>query len=339
VDGTLYGTTVIGGAYCCGTIFSLDIATNTEKVLYSFRDSPDGCEPLASLIEMDKTLYGTTSCGGYYGNGTAFGLDLKSNDEPWLYSFESSNGYDPVANFIGKKGKIFGTTERGGSYGGGTVFEIYTKTLSYKMVHSFNFEDNDATYPEAGLLNSKGVLYGAASNGGANGSGAVYSIDPITDSEKVVYSFCSQDGCADGETPLAGLIDVGGVLYGTTQLGGSEENNAGVVFALDPATGSETVLHTFCSRKNCVDGQNPVAGLIRVNGVLYGTTSYGGEFGYGTVFSVNPKTKAESVIHSFGNGTDASRPAAPLINVNRTLYGTTTAGGAYGGGTVFAITP
>jgi uncharacterized repeat protein (TIGR03803 family) len=77
---------------------------------------------------------------------------------------------------------------------------------------------------------------------------------------------------------------------------------------------------------------------------LYGTTEQGGAYGYGTVFKVDPKTGAESVVYSFcsGGGTcaDGAYPwAGSLINVSGTLYGTTSSGGKIGVGTVFKIVP
>jgi uncharacterized repeat protein (TIGR03803 family) len=112
--------------------------------------------------------------------------------------------------------------------------------------------------------------------------------------ERDLYSFCSQHECADGAWPLGGLIAVNGTLYGTTQAGGAL--NGGTVFALDPDTGTETVLHSFC-RRHCADGKYPLAGLIDVNGTLYGTTGGGGAIRYGgTLFSLNPATGAETIL-------------------------------------------
>jgi hypothetical protein len=98
------------------------------------------------------------------------------------------------------------------------------------------------------------------------------------------------------------------------------------------------VLHSF---GNGTDGKYPEASLLNVKGTLYGTTQNGGQYGhgiisYGTVFSITPSGN-EKVLHSFGNGNDGRYPDASLIDVNRTLYGTTTQG--YAGGTVFSIKP
>jgi uncharacterized repeat protein (TIGR03803 family) len=92
-----------------------------------------------------------------------------------------------------------------------------------------------------------------------------------------------------------------------------------------------------------LNGRIPEGGLISVNGTLYGTTYYGGtgtcKVGCGTVFSLDPTTGTEKVLYSFQNdGADGALPFAGLIDIRGTLYGTTSTGGAHGGGTVFAIT-
>jgi uncharacterized repeat protein (TIGR03803 family) len=118
--------------------------------------------------------------------------------------------------------------------------------------------------------------------------------------EKVLYSF--GNNYPDGGLPATGLIDVNGTLYGTTENGGETgcvEGGCGTVFSVDLKTGAEKVVHFFLGG---TDGANPVAGLIDVNGTLYGTTQYGGGgtacggSGCGTVFSVDPSTGAEKVV-------------------------------------------
>jgi uncharacterized repeat protein (TIGR03803 family) len=164
-------------------------------------------------------------------------------------------------------------------------------------------------------------------------------------SQSVLYKFCSVSQCADGYNPLGGLVrDEAGNLYGTTYAGGSTfgtyDNGAGTVFKVD-TTGHETVLHNFCSIKNCADGQLSYAGLILDSpGNLYGTTSQGGANNWGTVFKIDMNGK-ESVLYNFcsaANCADGQLPYAGLIRDDAgNLYGTTTYGGANNGGTVFKL--
>jgi uncharacterized repeat protein (TIGR03803 family) len=115
--------------------------------------------------------------------------------------------------------------------------------------------------------------------GGAYFGGTVFKVT-LAGVETVLHKF---RGGHDGGYPAAGLINVGGTLYGTTRQGGAY--NYGTVFKVTRA-GVETVLHSF-GRGN--DGRSPNAGLINVGGTLYGTTAWGPLiFGKGTVFKVTP---------------------------------------------------
>ena len=93
-----------------------------------------------------------------------------------------------------------------------------------------------------------------------------------------------------------------------------------------------------------VMGLMPAAGLINVNGTFYGTTTQGGQYDWGTIFSITPDG-TEHVLHNFGRGNDGRYPQGALLYANGTLYGTTTWGGKYEtagagdhSGTVFALT-
>jgi uncharacterized repeat protein (TIGR03803 family) len=142
----------------------------------------------------------------------------------------------------------------------------------------------------------------------------------------VLHSFSGSDGA----NPTAALIKVGRFLYGTTAGGGT--CSAGTVFKINPATGAESVVQSFCGSS---DGASPYADLLDVGGILYGTTYMGGIANQGTVFTVNTKTGAEAVLHSFyGGGGDGGQPLAALMNDAGTLYGTTTNGGPSDAGTV-----
>jgi uncharacterized repeat protein (TIGR03803 family) len=289
------------------------------------------------VIDVKGTLYGTTYAGGGLNNGTVFTLDLKTGKEKVLHSFGCSpDGINPEAGLIEVKGTLYGTTV-GGDCGSGTIFAVDLKTDALDTLYTFCSQANctDGGYPYAGLIDVNGTLYGTTFGGGGTGCngygcGTAFSFDLKTGAEKVLYSSCSQQNCTDGASPEANLIDVNGTLYGTTQSGGTFGH--GTVFALNPANGTETVLYSFCRQQNCTDGASPEAGLIDVNGTLYGTTLGGGPGG-ATVFAVNPNTGAETVVYSFGG----AGSSASLIEVNGTLYGTTVKGGGCGCGTVFAF--
>lgn len=165
------------------------------------------------------------------------------------------------------------------------------------------------------------------------GCGTVFSVTR-SGKEKVLHNFGTG---SDGGFPSASLLEVNGTLYGTTQDGGKYHSN-GTVFSITLG-GVEKVLHNFGKG---ADGADPAAPLIESKGKLYGTTYVGPcspscRQGNGTVFSITTGG-TEKVLHSFTYA-DGTTPAAALVDVNATLYGTTSFGGAYGWGTVFALKP
>lgn len=316
LDGKFYGTTFLGGSGFAGvgsgTAFSLDPNTGQETVLYSFcqqQNCPDGSYA-TSLIAEAGTLYGTTETGGtgYHGQGlgTAFTLDPNSGHEHVLYSFcqdqSCSDGQNPNPAMIDVDGTLYGTTVSGGAYGCGngqgcgTVFSLDPTTGVETVIHSFG-NGHDGRIPQASLIAANGLLYGTTYGGGVIGCGAfgcgtVYSIDPSTGTETVLYAFCSQQKCSDGANPNASLIFINGILYGTTSAGGRagcSNTGCGTVFSVDPGSGAETVLYSFCKKQNCTDGSAPYANLTGAKGLLYGTTYGGGAYGYGTAFALKEK--------------------------------------------------
>jgi len=251
-----------------------------------------------------------------------------------LYSFSYSDGAHPYAGLINVNNTLYGTTENGGPSSAGTVFAMSVSGKKESVLHSFG-TGVDGLYPESGLIYVNGSLYGTTYNGGASKGGTVFAVS-TSGVESVLHSFeaCCGTG-TDGSYPNnAGLVNVDGVLYGTTGTGGayacySSQQGCGTVFAVN-TSGVESVIHSFVGGFN--DGDYPLAGLIYVNSDLYGTTENGGTSNGGTVFAVST-SGVESVLHSFGSGTDGSRPQASLIDMNGTLYGTTSVGGTGGGGT------
>ena len=148
---------------------------------------------------------------------------------------------------------------------------------------------------------------------------------------------------ADGANPATTLLNIDGILYGTTTTGGIYESfgQGGTVFKFAVKTGVETVLYSFYPADGEGSAFEPWTNLIDVGGTLYGTTQAGGPGGDGTVFKVNPTNATFSVVHTFAGGTDGFAPQAGVIDVGGYLYGTTMFGGSSGNGngTVFKVTP
>ena len=130
-SGNLYGTTYIGGNTACaspdgcGTVFELTSA-NKYSVRYTFANYNDGINPCCGVIrDSAGNLYGNTSYGGTFNNGTVFKLDSKGK-KTVLYTFTGgADGGVPSARLImDSAGNLYGTTYQGGAFGAGTVFKI-----------------------------------------------------------------------------------------------------------------------------------------------------------------------------------------------------------------------
>jgi uncharacterized repeat protein (TIGR03803 family) len=156
---------------------------------------------------------------------------------------------------------------------------------------------------------------------------AALRVDP-NGTFRLLYGF---KGSPDGAVPKAGLVEFEKNFYGTTSVGGTE--NQGTVFELTPG-GTERVLHSFSDKNG--DGIRPDGGLAVANGTFYGTTTEGGANGAGTVYQIT-KDGTEKIIYSFAAATGAA-PRGNLVAVPGLLCGTTSGGGSSDNGTVYCVT-
>ena len=202
---------------------------------------------------------------------------------------------------------------------------------TFTVLYSFTGQADGAN-PYGGVIrDTAGNLYGTTRSGGSSNYGTVFKIE-TTGAEVVLHSFTGPRG--DGAYPYAGLVrDKAGNLYGTTYLGGSSDR--GTVFKLD-TNGKETVLHSF--RGGAKDGANPYGSLIWDGAqTFYGTTYFGGTFGYGTLFKVDTGGR-HAVLHSFAGGArDGAYPyyTELLMDKMQNLYGLTMEGGTSNFGTIY----
>ncbi len=340
--GKFYGTTASGGKTNHGAVFEVG-AKGKERVVYSFKGGMDGAQPQGGLIAVAGTLYGTTTYGGLgsgLGNGVVYAV-TPSGKERVVYRFAGggTDGQNPFGDLVELNGILYGTTEFGGgpTGGGGGVYSL-TPSGTEHVVYAFK-DQPDGAYPLAGLTVVDGALYGTTAGGGRL-YGTIFKV-ATSGNEQVLYTF---KGHLDGVTPAAPLLYFGSELYGTTVFGGSRDPSIynGTVFKVSP-TGRERVIYRF---KPSGDGASPQSGLTVVDGLLYGTTYFGGNssgtsHGDGTIYSVST-AGVEHIVHVFQGGAAGGNPAAGMLLVDGVLYGTTSEQGLSqptGKGTVFAFTP
>ncbi len=236
IGDTLYGTTEVGGAYGYGEVFSVPVSGGSPTVLASFNGS-NGKYPYAGLTLIGNSLYGTTELGGAYGYGEVFSVPVGGGGPTVLASFSlsPSSGNEPYAGVTLIGNSLYGTTAGGGTNNDGTVFSVPLSGGSPTLLASFNFSNGVAPY--AGLTLIGNTLYGTTGQGGnlslnsGRGDGTVFSVPLSGGSPTVLVSFNGSNGEAPGALTLSG-----NTLYGTTELGGA--NNDGTVFALNIAPAS-----------------------------------------------------------------------------------------------------
>lgn len=339
--GAQYGTTINGGAHTFGSVYVRNAAG--VKMLYSFKGGADGASPTGTLASFGGKLYGTTEYGGSAGDGTVFSVDAKGNEHV-VYTFKGgSDGAAPAMGaLLNYKGALYGTTSAGGkpscrvgsAVGCGIIFYV-TPAGDEHVLHRFAGKPDGAA-PMGSLIESDGKFYGTTEFGGDDDNGSVFRLSGT--SEHRLYSF---KGYPDGANPYAGLVLSDSTFYGTTAFGGAFDYS-GTVYAVS-SSGVEHVLHSF---RGGSDGAVPVGGVNAVNGVLYGTTEYGGNngrgctghgiSGCGVIFSITTSGD-EKTLYRFKGSPDGARPWVSPIPQGGLLYGTTTSGGRGGEGSLFSI--
>ena len=334
-DGTLYGTTTVGGGAAPGNpfkgrLYKIDTDFTALPTLYTFLDL-GGEAPQAGVIQgTDGNLYGTTSQGGDDGLGTIYRIDPTGQNLATLHSFHGVDGANPLAALVqASDGGLYGTTRAGGTSDNGTIFKIEMDGTGFTTLHSF--AGSDGAEPVAGLIQgSDGFLYGDTQKGGG-GRGTIFKIDTEGAALVTLHSFGDPTG---GENPTGVLVQApDGNLYGTTAFGGA--HGFGTIFRIDINGNSFVTLHSFDYNN---DGGTPRSGLtLGTDGNLYGTAVQGGSGGYGTLFKTDASGATLTVLHSFSH-IDGSGPYAGLFQgTDGRLYGTTTHAGARGRGIVFRI--
>ena len=343
----LYGTASAGGLGGKGTVFSLNTVDSSFTNLYNFTNGVDGSTPVAELAVSGGTLYGTASAGGtnFPGYGTVFKLNTDGTGFADLYEFaQGVGGSQPAGGLLLSGSTLFGTTQHTSGGAGGTVFKLDTNGSGFTVIAN----GSDGAKPQGGLLLLGDSFYGTTSAGGANAAGTVFRVGTNGTGFTTLHTFPAANydpnsggnyyTNSDGATPLGSLASSGGVLYGTTQIGGTF--GVGTVFRLNTDGTAFTNLYNFT---NGLDGGEPAAGLVLSGSTLYGTAVPTGGATGGTVFKLNTDGTGYAHLYdfnlvAFGTNSGGNDPLSGLTLGGDTLYGTTFYGGPGGAGTVYKIT-
>jgi uncharacterized repeat protein (TIGR03803 family) len=246
-----------------------------------------------------------------------------------LYAFTgNADGGNPNGLMQDTNGNFYGTTQGGGSNDSGVVFQM-TPGGTLTTLDSFNYLNGGGYSPTAALVQgSDGLLYGTTEYGGTKDDGTLFK----TTTNGALTTLVQFNG-GNGAEPYRAIIQgADGNFYGTTVGGGSSDS--GLVFCMTPG-GTVTALASFSGPT----GLNPNELIQAANGVLYGTTFNGGANGNGTVYQITTNGALTSLV-SFNYTNGGYLPNAGLAQTpDGTLYGATYEGGAFGHGTIYAMSP
>ena len=249
-----------------------------------------------------------------------------------LAQFDGTNGSSPSALTLGNDGTFYGTTYSGSDTNApGTIFKI---TTNGTLTTIARFATNSGANPYAALTwGPDGLLYGTTEYGGLNGGGTVFKATTNGDLTTLASFNLIGGKWVNGENPKSSLtLGADGLFYGTTLNGGT--NDRGAIFSVAPASGTLTGLKSLSS----AFGSSPNANLTPgPDGIFWGTTTFGGTYNKGTVFSYSTDGTLTSLTNF--NGANGDTPNAGLtLGNDGFLYGTTAQGGAYLKGTIFRVT-
>lgn len=269
--------------------------------------------------------------------------------EKVLHSFDpnSGEGYFPQAGLIfDSAGNLYGTAAEGGSRacganGCGTVFDLIPNSNgSWTENTLHNFQGSDGSFPVAPVrFDNHGNLYGTTLAGGSSNIGTLFRLSPVGNGTWVLFELHQFAGGPDGSEPGAVTLDSAGHIYDTALYGGASGDGVAFMFGTQPPTG-EIILRAFTSGNDALNPTSPLT--LDASGNLYGGAQ-GGAGGFGVVYKLTPARQSsswtETLLHTF-NGRDGQAPTDGLIfDGAGNLYGETFAGGQYGYGTVFELSP
>jgi uncharacterized repeat protein (TIGR03803 family) len=331
-DGKMYGMASSGGLADLGVIFSFDPTSLNFTKLFDF-DMANGGGPSGSFIAGDNgLLYGMCDNGGSGQGGVIFAFNPANSTYAKLKDFDFASGYYPYGNLMkGADGKFYGMTYKGGDNNDGVLFSFDETSGTYSKLN--DFDGVNGADPLGSLVQTPdGKIYGTTSDGGILNAGVIFYYDPVTSSFTKLKDFKN----SDGKSPFSSLVmSTDRKFYGTTFEGGI--GNDGVIFSLDPSSGSYTKLKDLGTN---IEGLQPYGALLRAtDGKLYGMTAYGGSYNDGVIYSFDPNTSVFKKLMDF-DSTNGAIPYGSFIQAtNGKLYAMTNKGGTNDAGIVFSYDP
>ena len=326
----LYGTTEWGGIGDNGVVYSYNVATNTySKVLEFYGDN--GFMPIGKLVlGSDQKIYGVTQMGGapIFGRGVIYSIDPLTNTRQILYSIlgESIPGQ-----------LIYASPTLFYSNNDTAIYKFNTVTHEFDQIYSFHPNGPDERFLGSLTVANNGNLYGVRAFGQDNYLGELISFNPNTSIFTIEFEFDQGPdvGTVNGTFANGDLIlGPNGLLYGSAGDGGSHPGR-GVIFTFNPATSIYSVRYTFTSSGPL--GEHPGSLKNGIDGKMYGYTSVGGAFDWGTAFSYSPANNTVTKLTDLDQEFYSRAPNRMLIASDGNFYSTTRNQGATNEGSLFTF--
>jgi uncharacterized repeat protein (TIGR03803 family) len=331
----IWGVTPNGGANNKGTVFYVNADGSDFTTVLAFTDST-GWGPEGGLcLAPNGMLYGTTLMGGLGSPaaGTLYMVDPSNNTFTKLQDFQiTDGGLNWSTPIVADDGMLyFGSYASATGNGGGAIFRLDPTDNSLTEVYGLTQATDGGAITGRLMQASDGMLYGTASQGGANNqAGTLFRYDPVGDVFTKLHDF---DGAAGGRTPYGGLCEAdNGWLYGTTFEGGT--NNRGLLYKYHPVLNDFQVVYNFSEN----NGINSWSSLLRLGpDLLIGSVATGGLNSGGYHFTVVLSTDEVNVVTNFSIVPGANPIGDLLLAPDDQPYGLLSQGGNGFFGTLYRL--
>jgi uncharacterized repeat protein (TIGR03803 family) len=331
-DGNLYGVTTGSLLLTTGRVaelYRLTLGGQLTKIK-AFWQQQGFLRPIPGVVAArDGALYGGFAGAGYIAKGSIYRMTLDGQYSELSRFGICQQGCTPrYVPTMGADGTLYGVTYNGGSYGAGTMYRIFAG--AFQSVVDFN--PLQVLFPSSLTLGPDGNLYGVSGQGGSKGYGTLFRVTPAG-KVSLLYEFDGHTGAYPSTAPSFGPD---GALYGYSA-GGS---CCGQIYKLSNPTSSRSNQRIFSAlvELSASTGEGLAEPMtLAADGNFYGSMASSGQNNYGTIFRLTP-AGVLTVLDSLPGAVGGYSVSSPLVlGPDGALYGTTQAGGTYGGGAIFRL--